>query len=610
MGKNFFQKMLYDIKIIITTIFTVQIFTNTFLMQILKREIHIDNKIMYDKEVNIDFSSYSSSVKPIAIYSQDNNNIFNKNENQIDNNTIINEFRKVLDFAKNHGIFGFAFYYQFNSEIKFLYDPLNIIIRNKNFKINYFIIFNNSQTNNYTKDINTSRIFKDIKMHIMDERYIKFHNKYLIGVSDDRFSKKIIKFLKKKFYKNKLGEIFILSRTYHYNITRKKKKLYNGFYYSPHYTSIKKVKFRFNNTYNYFYINLIYHHLLTINRKNDIVYRMSEAINEYPIFLNKTQTLFWDYSPEKFYILNKVIINWTKSNFEKDNQYIFINNFNSLLKDNFLGYANINSFSKALFELPFIMENIKKFKINKLSKGIFILIQVHIFYIDLVGNIINKTNNMPVPYDLYITTDTEEKKNYIQNDLKIYSKANKYEILIVPNKGRDVIPCLIQLKDFLKRYKYFCHIHTKKHPQNLLNGKYWQEYLFENLLGKKSFIKQILSDFENHKKLGFIFPEPFYFINHISYSYTHLNYYYVHKIFDILFPNLNIWPGNFLIFPVGNMFWAKTKAVYQIFNEKVIKLVPEENGQNDNTILHAIERFWLYLVKINGFYYKTILYYI
>ena len=38
------------------------------------------------------------------------------------------------------------------------------------------------------------------------------------------------------------------------------------------------------------------------------------------------------------------------------------------------------------------------------------------------------------------------------------------------------------------------------------------------------------------------------------------------------------------------------------------KLCPEELGQRDGTILHAIERFWLFLVKINGFYYKTIFY--
>ena len=72
------------------------------------------------------------------------------------------------------------------------------------------------------------------------------------------------------------------------------------------------------------------------------------------------------------------------------------------------------------------------------------------------------------------------------------------------------------------------------------------------------------------------------------------------------FPNYKI--GKLLNFPAGNMFWARTNAVYQIFNEKLIKLTPRENGQKDDTLLHAIERFWIFLVKLNGFFYKTYFY--
>ena len=56
------------------------------------------------------------------------------------------------------------------------------------------------------------------------------------------------------------------------------------------------------------------------------------------------------------------------------------------------------------------------------------------------------------------------------------------------------------------------------------------------------------------------------------------------------------------------MFWAKSKAIYQIFNVRL--KYPEELGQTNETIMHAIERLWLYLVKLNGYYYKsTLIYY-
>ena len=73
---------------------------------------------------------------------------------------------------------------------------------------------------------------------------------------------------------------------------------------------------------------------------------------------------------------------------------------------------------------------------------------------------------------------------------------------------------------------------------------------------------------------------------------------------------MNIKVGETLDFPDGNMFWARTKAIYQIFSYKIIELCPKENGQIDGTALHGIERIWLYLVKINGFYYKSNLYYL
>ena len=449
----------------------------------------------------------------------------------------------------------------------------------------------------------------DIIKYIEDRRYIKIFNKYAIGINSDSFNKNDIIILRRKFKELKLGEIFILSFNNNYNHNKENFNNNSGFCFSPSFYSLQKIKFQYNATNCYFYTHLVYYNLLNPPLNNSNIFRMSLPLSKYPIFIKKNKTyIYWDYSPEKFYFLNKVIMNWTKINYNKDNQFIFIDNFSNLEKDNIFGYANINSFSKALYNLPFIVDNNTNITLFKLEKHVLILIQAHIYYIDLLSEIIDKTNNIPFHFDLYITTDTQEKKTYIENKLKAHSKANKFQVLITTNKGRDVIPCLIQLKDILMKYKYLCHIHTKKSGVNFELGRYWQHYLYENLLGNKSIIIQILSDFENNNELGFIFPEHFYALILDAYTYKYQNWYYLNKIFDILFPNMKLRAGNNFNFPVGNMFWARTLAIYQIFDERIIKLVPEENGQIDGTILHAIERFWLYLVKLNGFNYKTILY--
>ena len=54
-------------------------------------------------------------------------------------------------------------------------------------------------------------------------------------------------------------------------------------------------------------------------------------------------------------------------------------------------------------------------------------------------------------------------------------------------------------------------------------------------------------------------------------------------------------------FPAGTMFWARTEAVYQIFKLDLKNGVPKDV---DDFLPYAIERIWLFVAKLNGFYYK------
>ena len=58
------------------------------------------------------------------------------------------------------------------------------------------------------------------------------------------------------------------------------------------------------------------------------------------------------------------------------------------------------------------------------------------------------------------------------------------------------------------------------------------------------------------------------------------------------------------------MFWARSKAVHQILSLNITNLCPKEPIKNDGTIMHAIERIWIFIVKLNGYTYKETLKYI
>ena len=98
--------------------------------------------------------------------------------------------------------------------------------------------------------------------------------------------------------------------------------------------------------------------------------------------------------------------------------------------------------------------------------------------------IIQKLNNISAKYDLYISTISEEKMVLIEKYL-LNSNATNYEIKVFENKGRDVLPFLMQMKKKLKNYKYICHIHTKKSNHKSLLGENWRNYIYSNLFGSE-----------------------------------------------------------------------------------------------------------------------------
>lgn len=577
-------------------------------------KINKKNKIINDLEDNLSFEKKSTTIKSVALYNTKyylmNGSLINNRNNtrKISSNMSSDKIESQINLAKMHGIYGFCFYFFWPSKSKIFNRPIDIIVENKNLNI-YFLIFWKNEENKISHNYNICEFFSEIKKYVVDRRYIKINDKPVIGIDNLNINEQNINTLRLLFKKNKLGNIFILSNINDKNIYYIiNSGFVDGVYYSTQYNSLKKAFFRHSKSIVYFYTHLLYHNLFLTFPNNIKIFRTSEALTKYPIYFKKRKIktyIYGDYSPEKFYFLNKIIMNWTLANHKKDNQFIFINNYHNLEQNTLLGYANINYFSKALYGLPILNDN---YNLINLKNNVLICIQIHVFYVDLLGEIIKKVNSIPVPFDLYITTNSLKKKTYIDNYLKNNSRGNRNEVLVTRNRGRDVTPLLIQLKDVYKKYKYFCHIHTKKHTKLARLGLYWRIYLYENLLGNRSIISNILSCFENNNKLGLIFPAPFHLIINDVFHNNPRNIKHLNNLMHILFPERRTKIKNVLNFPAGNMFWARTSAIYQIFNEKIIGAVPEEKGQNDGTILHGIERFWPFLVKFNGYYSKTIFY--
>lgn len=585
------------------------------------KQIEIDNLFNDNYEIDIDFSKYSTEIKAIAIYIPEEEkknsqiNLFNDQSNH--KSEII---KQKIDLAKRHGIYGFGIYYKWSIDNNIYDKELSIFSDSKTINFPFILICDFEdfgKKNNYINvnphiEIDIDKFIKNIKKYLLSKNYIKINNKTVISISNNSENenfKQIILILRQKALENGIGEVFLLFPLFQ-KFNLKYINILDGVY------DLSKINFFDKNESDYnisYYSGMIYKNIIfNKNYKNCLIFRTS--IIEIKNNNNSKKNILKDYSPEKFYLLNKIIIEWTNENLDKNNKFIFINGWNNYNEGNYLepdekyGYASINSFSKALFNISYKDNN---YNLGYLNDKSIIAIQAHIYYVDLINTIINKTNNIPMKYDLFISTISNQKKQIIEQYLKNNSKANKYEIKIVDNKGRDVLPFITQLKKKIKNYKYICHIHTKKSAHDINLGYNWRNYLYNNLLGSKEIILEFLNDFESFKNLGFIFPEPYYDIIKKRDNYENSQFFlhkpnikYINLMIKRIFGKFEV--GKKLIFPSGNMFWAKVNAVFQIFEINFKKAFPKEMNQTNDTIMHGIERLWLFLVKLNGYYYKMI----
>jgi len=251
---------------------------------------------------------------------------------------------------------------------------------------------------------------------------------------------------------------------------------------------------------------------------------------------------------------------------------------------------------------PIKQRNIKKInrKLNK--KKIKICIQVHIFYIELIDEIINHLNFMPFPFHCYISTSNSENIAIIENEFRKCKNAQKIFIEKFENRGRDVAPFICQMRNKIYNYEYILHIHTKKSLTSNTYGDDWREYLFNNLLGSSENIYYIFRYFIYRKKTGIIFPETYYPVKPSMLWGTDIEqgkknvYEFLKKI------NCETDLGDNPVFTSGNMFWARTKAVKNAFYTGINQNdFPDENNQIDMTLAHAIERSWVYIALYNGY---------
>lgn len=317
-------------------------------------------------------------------------------------------------------------------------------------------------------------------------------------------------------------------------------------------------------------------------------------------------TIYAGFSPRVFYNWLRLVIGETRRKNPEDKRFVFVNAWNDwargmcLVPDKKHGFTNLNTLTRAIYDLPFEKDVVILDKKSPAAEKISgkIALQVHVFYPEILPEIISQISKIPYKFDLYISTNEETKRRIIEDEIKV-AKINydNLTIEVVENQGRDVYPFIKQINPVYKDYAYVGHIHTKKTVEHGF-GDDWRKYLYDQLFGSSKNIQQIFRILES-KGTGLVFPEIYEKVSHAVGIGNNTRV--VNKLLKRMgLPRMQ--KEETVEFAAGTMFWAKMEAIEKIFEMQLTgEDFPPEVGQIDGTTAHALERLFGIVPKKLGY---------
>ena len=115
-----------------------------------------------------------------------------------------------------------------------------------------------------------------------------------------------------------------------------------------------------------------------------------------------------------------------------------------------------------------------------------IAVCVHVYYMEMLEEILSLTDTIPCTFDFIATTETGAKKAIIEETVTGRKNVGNVVVrLVEENRGRDMSALFITCRDLFldDHYDLVCRLHTKKSPQVAPGrGNLFKRHLFENLL--------------------------------------------------------------------------------------------------------------------------------
>jgi FMN phosphatase YigB (HAD superfamily) len=229
-----------------------------------------------------------------------------------------------------------------------------------------------------------------------------------------------------------------------------------------------------------------------------------------------------------------------------------------------------------------------------------LVVVVHAFYVDVFEELLPHLVRALSRFDLLVSTDQPDKKAALEAAAERAGLAGGCRVVLVENRGRNFGPLVTVFAPDILRYDYVLHVHTKKSLFSGAEQTRWRDEIYRALFANAACARLAVALMDEDPRIGLFFPET---SKHIVYwAHTWLaNIGAGYGLLDRLGLRYDGF-DEYLDYPVGGMFWARVDALRPLLTAGLTPHdFPEEHGQTDGTLAHAIERVVTLVCRAQGY---------
>lgn len=232
-------------------------------------------------------------------------------------------------------------------------------------------------------------------------------------------------------------------------------------------------------------------------------------------------------------------------------------------------------------------------------------LHLHLWDRFLYQEFLHFLHDFPAAFDLYVTVGAQGDIPFTEALFANIPALEKLEVLVFPNRGRDMSSWLIGMHDIQENYDLFGNVHSKLSLQTPKSAE-WRDHLLLSLLGRQNVLK-ILASFARDKEIGCVFPgpSPWWSKTIRKPGWNMLRAHMQKELIPQILRKLGIdepFMRSDMIFSQGTMYWYRPQAFRQFFEAGItLEDFHPEPVPEDNTFVHAAERLFPFVCGYNGY---------